>query len=417
MAVQDRRQLALQIRIGLFVLVSLAVFLGLIYLLGAQARLFEAKYELVSEFTEVGGLISGASVRLAGVQIGRVSSVTLPEDPAGKVRVTLTIARRFADRIRKDSVARIETQGLLGDKLVEISLASPRAPALKPGEFIATQDPVELSRLAGEGVEILKNVGTLAATLSTTVEAFNKGGTLDALSATLRSARGAAERVGRVTEQVGQVTEQFGRAAEQVGRITEQVEKGQGWLHALVYDEPEALKRLQALLARTEQLLAQAERGEHAVSILLSAESGRAARRLLEAMESLSQMTEKARGSDSLLAALLFDPQYKGVVEDLRTLARNFRGVSERLAQGQGVVGGLLTDEGEGPLGQATKDFKVAVSNLKAITDRLVAGEGTLGGLLEDPTVYENLAAFLEGAQRSTILRYLIRSTIQKGAK
>ena len=396
MAAQDRRQLALQIRIGLVVLVSLAVFLGLIYLLGAEARLFEAKYDLVAEFTEVGGLISGASVRLAGVQIGRVSSVALPDDPAGKVRVTLNIARRFADRIRKDSVARIETQGLLGDKLVEISLGSPKAPVLKPGEAIVIREPIELSRLAGEGVEILKNVATLSANLNTTVEAFNKTGTLDALSATLRSAR---------------------RAAEQVGRVTQEVEKGKGWLHAFVYDEPEALKRLQALLVRTEQLLAQAERGEHAVSVLLSAESGRAARRLLEAMEALSQMTEKVKGSDSLLTALLFDPQYKGVAEDLRTLARNFREVSERLAQGKGVAGSLLTDEGEGPLGQATQDFKVAVTNLRMITDRLAAGEGTLGGLLEDPTVYENLAAFLEGAQRSAILRYLIRSTIQKGAR
>lgn len=396
MAVQDRRQLALQIRIGFFVLVSLVVLLGFIYLLGAQARLFEARYNLIAEFTEVGGLIPGATVRLAGVQIGRVSSVVLPEDPAGKVRVTLNITRRFTDRIRKDSVARIETQGLLGDKLVEISLGSPGAPALRSGESIATRDPIELSRLAGEGVEILKNVSALSANLNTTVEALNKSGTVEDLSATLKSTR---------------------RAAEQIGRITREVEQGKGWLHALVYEEPEALRRLHALLASTERLLAQADRGENAVSVLFSAESGRAARRLLEAMESLSQMTEKTKGSDSLLAALLFDPQYKGVLDDLRTLARNFREVSERLAQGKGVVGGLLTDEGTGALGQATLDFKAALANLRAITDRLAAGEGTLGGLLEDPTVYENLAAFLEGAQRSTLLRYLIRSTIEKGKK
>lgn len=396
MAVQDRRELAIQIRIGIFVLTSLVVFVGLIYFLGAEARLFEAKYDLVAEFTEVGGLISGATVRLAGVQIGRVTRVRLPEEPAGKVRVTLTIARRFADRIRKDSVARIETQGLLGDKLVEISLGSPGAPALKPGESIATRDPVELSRLAGEGVDILRNVAALSSNLNSAVEAFNKAETLEALSATLRSTR---------------------RAAEQVTRVTEQVEKGKGWLHTLVYEEPEALRQLHALLARTEGLLARAERGEHAVSVLLSAESGRAARRFLEAMDAVSQMTEKVKGSDSLLAALLLDPQYKGVLDDLQALARSFRQVSERLAQGEGVLGSLLADEGTGPLGQATQDFKVAVGNLRVITDRLLAGEGTLGGLLEDPTVYENLAAFLEGAQRSAILRYLIRSTIQMGVK
>ncbi len=396
MVVQDRRQLRLQTRIGIFLLGSLVVFLGFIYLLGVQAQLFHRRYDLTAEFTEVAGLLPGATVRLAGVQIGRVSSVTLPEDPAGKVRVTLNIARRFTDRIRKDSVARIETQGLLGDKLVEISPGSPGAPALKGGESIATRDPIELSRLAGEGVEILKNVSNLSANLNSTVEAFNRSRALDALSATLNSTR---------------------RTAEQLGRVTQQVEQGKGWLHVLLYEEPEALRRLNALLAATERLLAQAERRENAISVLFSAESGRAARRLLEAMESLSQMTEKVKGSDSLLATLLFDPQFKAVADDLRTLARNFREISERLAHGKGVMGSLLADEREGSLALATQDFKVAVANLRTITDRLATGEGTLGGLLEDPTVYENLAAFLEGAQRSTLLRYLIRSTIEKGSK
>ena len=74
----DARQFALQIRIGGFILAGLGVFLAIIYLLGAQARYFERKYDLVAEFTEVGGLIEGATVRLAGVQIGRVTQVELP---------------------------------------------------------------------------------------------------------------------------------------------------------------------------------------------------------------------------------------------------------------------------------------------------------------------------------------------------
>ena len=384
---ENRRQLALQMRTGLFVLVSLGVLIGLSYLLGAQARYFEMKYELAAEFTEVGGLTPGATVRLAGVQIGRVTGVSLPETPGAKVRVSLSIARRFGDRIRTDSIARIETQGLLGDKIVEISLGTPAAPPLKPGEAIATRDPVEVSRLAGEGVEILKNVAALSGSLRTTVETFNETKALENLSAVLRSAR----------------------------RLTEQVEKGSGWLHVLIYEEPEVLKRLNRVLTSTEQLLGETGRGQSAVGVLLSAESGRAARQLLVAMEALGKMAGRGKADEGLVAALLFDPEYKSVAQDLRVLARNFRTVSERLAQGKGIAGSLLQDEGEGAMGQAASDFRVALGNLRAITDRLAAGEGTLGGLLEDPTVYENLAAFLEGAQRSVILRHLIRSTIDAG--
>ena len=94
----------------------------MVYALGARARLFEPRYTIHAEFNEVGGLVEGATVRLAGVQIGRVTGVRLPAEPGGKVRVDLTIGRQFANRVRKDSVARLETQGLLGDKIVELSV-------------------------------------------------------------------------------------------------------------------------------------------------------------------------------------------------------------------------------------------------------------------------------------------------------
>ena len=87
----DERRYALQLRIGTFILVSLVVFFAIVYLLGARARYFESKYEIAAEFTEVAGLIEGATVRLAGVQIGRVTGVRLPPEPGGRVRVDLTI--------------------------------------------------------------------------------------------------------------------------------------------------------------------------------------------------------------------------------------------------------------------------------------------------------------------------------------
>jgi phospholipid/cholesterol/gamma-HCH transport system substrate-binding protein len=82
--VADERRYALQLRIGTFILVSLVVFFAIVYLLGARARYFESKYEIAAEFTEVAGLIEGATVRLAGVQIGRVTSVVLATKPGAR---------------------------------------------------------------------------------------------------------------------------------------------------------------------------------------------------------------------------------------------------------------------------------------------------------------------------------------------
>ena len=367
-------RLGLQIRIGAFILAGLLVFFAIIYLLGAQARYFERKYDLIAEFTEVGGLIEGATVRLAGVQIGRVTGVELPEQPGGKVRVTVTIARRFSERIRRDSEAKIVTQGLLGDKIVEIVPGTTAVPALKPGDLLVTEESVEMSQMFRAGAETLQTVKELAESL-----------------------KGTAERV---------------------DRIAREVETGKGLVHALIYDEPHALTRLNAILTRTQSLLTRTEQGEHAVGVLLSPESAKSVRSLLAAMDSISRTAEKLEARDNLLSALLHDPQYKSVADDLRVVAHNFRDVSERVAQGQGLLGQLTRDGPDSKLdslGDATADFRVAMANLRAVTDRLKAGEGTVGALLEDPTVYENLVQFLEGSRRSFLLRSLIRSTIDAG--
>ena len=367
----DGRRLVLQTRIGAFILVGLVVFLAIIYLLGAQARYFERKYDLTAEFTEVGGLIEGATVRLAGVQIGRVTSVELPPQPGGKVRVTLTLARRFTDRVRRNSEARIVTQGLLGDKLVEITIGSADAPPLKSGDTIATRDPVEMQEMFSAGADTLAQVNQLAVTLRRTVD--------------------------------------------RVDRMTDEVEKGKGWLHVLIYEEPESLRRLNALLTSTQQLLARAESDESAIGVLLSRDGGKSVRSLLAAMDALGRSAQKLQAGEGLLPTLLFDPQYKDVARDLQALTRNFRDVSEKLAHGQGLLGGLLKDDGDASLGQAATDFRVAMANLRVVTDRLKTGDGTVGALLSDPTVYENLVQFLEGARRSFLLRSLIRSTIPPG--
>jgi len=383
----EGRVYALQLRIGAFILGALVVFLAIVYLLGARARYFESKYDLAAEFTEVGGLIEGATVRLAGVQIGRVTSVVLPPEPGGKVRVTMTVARRFQDRIRRNSEARISTQGLLGDKIVEITLGLPDAPPLGPGQMLASQDPQEMGRMFAEGAGALKSISELVSTLRAAADRLDKGGAFDDIGAAAKSAR----------------------------RIADEVEKGKGWLHVLVFEEPEALRRLNAILGSTQQLIARAERGGSAVGVLLSEDSGKSARALLAALDALGRAAENPGPGDGLLPTLLFDPEYRPVARDLQIVAKNFRDVSERLARGEGLLGGLLESGGEGSLAGAGADFRAALANLRAVSEKIKSGEGTVGALIEDPTVYESLVTFLEGAQRSFLLRSLVRSTMQTG--
>ena len=384
----ERSELGKKLRVGVFVLVALAAFLGMIYALGAKSRLFEAKYTIHAEFSEVGGLAEGATVRLAGVQIGRVAGVELPSQPGGKVRVDLSIAKRFTDRVRKDSVARIETQGLLGDKIIEITIGSTKAPPIRPGEAIASKDPADLGQVVSEGAQTVKDVAALAASLRETAEGLKQSHLLEDASAAVANTR---------------------KVTDQVARIVSEVERGKGWANALIYQEPVALQRLNAMVASTQKLLDRIERGEGAAGVLTSAESTAAARRLVAAMDKLARSVDQPE-EGGLLPALLVDPKYKVVLEDLRVMAHNFRDVSDRLAGGKGTLGALVKDEpGEAGIRQASQDLQVTMANLREITDKINEGEGTVGALIADPTIYERLVTILDGASRSRLLRGLLR--------
>jgi phospholipid/cholesterol/gamma-HCH transport system substrate-binding protein len=391
----ERTERGRTLRVGLFVLVGLAAFLAMIYALGARARLFEPRFTIFAEFAEVGGLVEGATVRLAGVQIGRVSGVELPSEPGGKVRVGMTIAKQFGDRVRKDSVARIETQGLLGDRIVEITVGTTKAPAVGPNDVIASRDPFDINRVMGESAQVVKSIGTLADSLRETAQTLNQSRLIDEAAATVQAAR---------------------RITDQVGKIVGEVERGRGWAHVLIYEEPVALKRVNELVATTQALLERVQRGEGAAGVLTSEQSAAAAKRFVAAMDRLSRVVEQPSAEDGVLPALLFDPKYRAVLEDLRVVTHNLRDVSDRLAGGRGTLGGLLKDEpADGGIRQASQDFQVAVANLREITEKIKDGEGTVGALIADPTIYERLVTILDGAQRSFLLRGLLRGLGRDG--
>ena len=387
----EKRENGVKFRVGLFVLVALLTFLGAVYALGARARLFEARYTIHADFTEVGGIVEGATVRLAGVQIGRVSAVSLPPQPGGKVRVDLTIARRFSDRIRKNSVARIETQGLLGDRIVEITVGDATAPPVLPGEVLASRDPADFGRIVAAGAETAKNVAALADALRETADQINKSKMIESAASTV----------------------------SKLGRVVDQVEQGRGWAHTLLYEEPIALKRLNELIASTQTVIERVEKGQGAAGVLVSPESTASAKRFVAAVDRLSAMVEQPEREPGLLPGLLFDPKYKAVLDDLKVVSHNLRLISDRVAGGKGTLGSLVADTGseDGSLSLTMQDLRTAMANLKSISEKINEGEGTVGLLIADPTIYERLVTILDGAQRSFLLRSMIKSLGDKGAK
>jgi hypothetical protein len=135
-------------RVGFFVFLAL-LFLSIgIFLIGNKEFLFSPTYRLKAEFQTVSGLNNGAEVRIGGIHQGTVTEIDLPSQPGGKVAVVMNLRTQTRDVVRSDSRATIKTEGILGDKFVEISFGSPNAGAVPNDGTIASNTPPDLSEQA-----------------------------------------------------------------------------------------------------------------------------------------------------------------------------------------------------------------------------------------------------------------------------
>ncbi|MFQ5658197.1 MAG: MlaD family protein, partial [Candidatus Methylomirabilales bacterium] len=138
---------SVKIVVGLFVFAGLLLFAASIFFLGERGRYFAPQHPLKAFFTNAAGLHQGAMVRLAGVAVGRVTGIRLPSPPERKVLVELNVAGGAIENVRRDSVARIETIGFLGDTFVAISVGSPQEPRLPDGATLRAEEPADFGAL------------------------------------------------------------------------------------------------------------------------------------------------------------------------------------------------------------------------------------------------------------------------------
>ena len=117
------------INVGIFVLASIVALIIFIFMLGGDNKLFTRSYKVQTSFTNVAGLSEGASVRLSGVRIGSVKEIKFPKDTDKNFIVVLMhVKEDGVRRIGTDAIATIKTEGLLGDRYIEIIKGSKESP-------------------------------------------------------------------------------------------------------------------------------------------------------------------------------------------------------------------------------------------------------------------------------------------------
>ena len=128
-----------QLRVGLVILVALAIIAVAVYKLGKAANLFAKRYELIAYLQDANGLRQGWAVLVAGQLAGSVKSIDfLPVDAytTRNLRLVLQIDEKVQEQIRRDSRGKLRSLGLLGDKAFDITPGTPRAQPLQPGDTV-----------------------------------------------------------------------------------------------------------------------------------------------------------------------------------------------------------------------------------------------------------------------------------------
>ena len=144
-------------RLGAFIVGTLAILAAGIFVIGSKEYLFRSTYQLRAEFDNVAGLEAGADVQVGGVHSGTVQSITLPHKPSEKVMVLMNLDKATREIIKNDSVASIETEGVLGNQFLAISFGSEGQPEVKDGEIIESESPLVLADMLKKANDILNS--------------------------------------------------------------------------------------------------------------------------------------------------------------------------------------------------------------------------------------------------------------------
>ncbi len=313
-----------QLRVGVVVLAALGILLFGGYRLGQAAHLFSKRYELVAFVPNASGLRVGGTVSVAGQLVGTVEDIVfLPPDAdtTRNLKLTVKIDETVRDQIRGDSRARLRTQGLLGDKILDISPGTPKFAPLRANDTLTIAPSLDYDEIVqqasgavGDVVGLthdLRNVtGGIARGEGTVGQLVTNRALYDQLTTTLDRTNRLIARMQNPNGTVGrllddpQLYRNLVRVTATVDSLTQQVAGSQGTVGKLLRDDS-LYVRMVAVAGGADSLVKLLTRG-----------NGLAAR-LLTDQQSYDQLNKTLTELNTILADVRRNPQKytKGLIK------------------------------------------------------------------------------------------------------
>ncbi|MEW6195230.1 MAG: MlaD family protein [Bacteroidota bacterium] len=264
-------------RLGIFIFIGTILLVISIFMIGNKEKLFVTTIEIKAYFSQIEGLKSGAPVRLSGYDIGSVSEIRLVDSKTGNVEVKMRIDNELLHFIRLDSEASIETEGLVGKKIVSITPGSPTEEIIADDGVLKSKNPVNIAAIIEQTESTMSYLKNLTRDLSEIVAKTNEGeGTVgklindeklyySAVRITQTADKSLEEMTNRLTEisdilvdlgkNVKGIISNVDEATGDLKNLIGNIEKGEGVAGALLTDKKlaDSVKTMIANLSKTSE--------------------------------------------------------------------------------------------------------------------------------------------------------------------
>lgn len=215
--------------VGLFVAGALSFFALGLFLIGDSTQLFTRSFSVDADFAKVTGLEIGTKVRVAGMDGGAVTSIQIPPNPAAKFHVRFRIVEKLHSLVRQDSIATIQTDGLLGNKFLEVDAGSQASPPARNESSIRSKEPFDFAELMDQMSDTVKAVTAAIPGIKSEVA--------EVLTHINNVVESANRLVKTATPDVKSILASSSKIAADIREITAGIQAGEGTVGALFKDK------------------------------------------------------------------------------------------------------------------------------------------------------------------------------------
>jgi phospholipid/cholesterol/gamma-HCH transport system substrate-binding protein len=268
-----------ELKVGIFVLVCLALVAGLILKFGKYERLATKSYSITVVFSDVGGIVRDSDVLYGGIAVGKVREITLDQKGVFKVNVKLEIYETV--KIRKDAKFVINQSGLLGDRYIDVTPQSATAEFISAGDTVEGTASMDLTEAIHGVVDVLHQAAGTIDRVDKAIQRIDETilsrPSLDHIDASLANIDVASSNAVGLTlsmrnlidenrGKVDNVLTRFSEAAENLDKTSKNVDQ---LVSANQDDIRAAMKNLAESTTRVNDILARVEKGEGTVGKLV----------------------------------------------------------------------------------------------------------------------------------------------------